>query len=447
MGIRNGWALVAAFTTVFARSSSAALPTDFAEEVMASGLSLPTGIAQTPDGRVLVVEQGSASIKQVSGGAGVTLTTISDVSGGGERGLLGIAVDPAWPSRPFVYVYLSYTPTSTIHVARFTVGGDLSNTGSGALTIDPASRYEVLSDLPDYQGNHNGGTLRFGPDGMLYLSLGDDAGGCVAQDLTSLRGQILRLDVRSLPAGPGGPPARSALVPADNPYAGSSNDAQRLVWAFGFRNPFRFSIDPSNGQLFVADVGESSWEEMDQVTAGGLDFGWPWKEANSSFGSCSDNPPGLVAPIYSYAHTTGSYAIMAGPLYRRTGSRPFPQDYDGDVFLCDYYKGELIRLDHLGGTWAVAAMAPGQPSSTAWGNGFAHVTDFLVGTDGAIWCCRQGDGQITRITYNGALDVPIARAPARKPTGVFDVQGRRVASDDRSGIYFKPGKKKVAVVK
>jgi glucose/arabinose dehydrogenase len=446
MGIRKT-ALLAALVLTLPRGALAAVPTDFVEQLIASGLDSPVGMAFLPDGRALVVEQVTANIEQLSNGGATVLTTVPDVDGQVERGLLGIAVDPAWPSRPYLYVYLSHGPSASIHIARFTVGGDLANTGSGLLSIDPSQRFEVLAGIPDNYPHHNGGTLRFGTDGKLYLSLGDDGGECLAQDPTSLRGAILRFDVSGLPSGPGGPPSRASLVPADNPYAGAVNVDQRLVWANGFRNPFRFTVDRQTGQLFVGDVGQDTWEEVDLLVSGGANCGWPWMEGDAPFTSCSESAPPLLAPIHVYPHDGMTSAIIGGPLYRRVGAQPFPQEYNGSYFYCDYYAGNLTRLVSSSGSWAIAPAVPGQPTSDAWGTGFDFVSDFQVAPDGAIWCCHQGSGEITRIVYTGLLGVPTTNRAPRPPSGIFDVQGRRLERGDRNGIYFRPGKKKVAVVK
>src|SRR6185436_11356626 len=116
--------------------------------------------------------------------------------------------------------------------------GDLTNASDGSLTIDPTTRYDILTDIPDNAFNHNGGTVRFGPDGKLYISIGDDASSCQPQNLTILAGKILRLDISALPAGGGGPPAKSLITPADNPYVGNANANAKLVGYWGLRNPF-----------------------------------------------------------------------------------------------------------------------------------------------------------------------------------------------------------------
>src|SRR5438093_2809 len=153
----------------------AVLPDPFADQLVAGGLSYPVGMAFLPDHRVLVVEQVSARVLLAIGDAPATVRVIGTIPGvnttGGERGLLGIAVDPGWPGRPYVYVHSTAlgNPNSVV-ISRFTLGGDLSFTGDGILILDPASRYDVFR-VPDVHTTHNGGTVRFGPDGRLYASL------------------------------------------------------------------------------------------------------------------------------------------------------------------------------------------------------------------------------------------------------------------------------------
>src|SRR5262245_38798696 len=263
-------AVLAAAAMAAPSSAQYAVPTGFTDELVIGGLSQAVGMTFLPDGRLLVVEQVSAKIRLVVNGAFATpdpVITVPNVNTfGGEQGLLGIAVDPGWPARPYIYIHYDHTGNTNIWISRYTVAGDLAFSGSGNLTIDPATRYDILTDIPDIQLNHNGGTLRFGPDGMLYDSIGDDATSCAAQDFTSLAGKILRLDVSGLPAGGGGPPAKSAITPADNPYVGMSNANAKLIGYLGLRNPFRFAIDQTNGAVMVGDVGENAREEIDYVT-------------------------------------------------------------------------------------------------------------------------------------------------------------------------------------
>jgi glucose/arabinose dehydrogenase len=376
------------------------VPDGFQDQLVIGGLSVPVGMAWLPDGRLFVIEQKSARIRLLVNGALAAtdpVTTIDNVrTVHGEQGLLGIAVDPGWPARPYVYIHCDNQGTSTIRVSRYTVTGDLSFTGNGALAIDAGSRFDLINDIPDVAGNHNGGTLRFGPDGMLYGSFGDDAQGCPAQT-PGLRGVILRMDVSRLPPGPGGPPPRALIAPAGNPFPAVPDSNALLVWAYGLRNPFRFGVDPANGALWIGDVGENSREEVDHAPGGGLNFGWPRYEGSLSFDpGCAALSP--LFPIAEYGRTEGS-TVIGGGIYRRPAGatdQGFPASYDGDGFFSDYYTGFLRRMTRDGAAWQLAAPEPGQPSASNWGVGFNLVSDWLFGPEGALWYVRQS-GQIRRV--------------------------------------------------
>lgn len=385
-----------------AAHAQATVPTGFADQLVASGFSYPVGMALLPDGRVLVIEQ-RGRVRLIVGGHIATTDPVGTVPSvnnlGGERGLLGIAVDPAWPARPYLYTHSTNTGSpARIHVSRFTVSGDLSGTGDGNLTFDPASRYELLTQIPDDATNHNGGTLRFGTDAMLYVSLGEDAQPCAAQDTSSLRGVILRLDVTRLPAGAGGPPDPSLITPVGNPFVASGGRNARLIWAYGLRNPFRFHVDPSNGALFIGDVGQDTWEEVSVATQGGMNFGWPIREGNAAYSSACPPVGSLTSPIFVFGHNEGASVMSAG-VYRRPASavNGFPPSYEGDYFFSDYTTGYLWRLKRGTGGWAVAASVPGQPSSQHWGTGFDTVPDYLQGPDGGLWYCSQSSGEVRRV--------------------------------------------------
>jgi glucose/arabinose dehydrogenase len=390
------------------------VPDGFANQVLVEALGQPVSLAEIPDApgdtarRVLVVEQVAGSIVLYARGLTHTLGFVPGVNtSGGERGLLGIAVDPGWPARPYVYTHSTDNRSGNhVVISRWTLAGDLTNTGDGLLTFDAATRYDLIRSLPDNASNHNGGTVRFGRDGRLYVSLGDDATGCPAQDSTQLVGKILRLDVSRLPAGPGGPAPIAILAPSDNPWANAADSAARLVWTKGLRNPFRFNVDPATGDLVIGDVGENTWEELDLATSGGLDMGWPVREGPAAFTTCSFAGATLTEPIASYDHTQGE-AIIGGPRYRRpaSGAWRFPVEYDGDIFNLDYYDGQVRRLQALGGGWVPAPAVPGQPDATHWATGLQTTSDLLELSDGALWYVQQfppgvsGGGYLGRIVH------------------------------------------------
>ena len=443
-----------------------ALPDGFISQEIVEGLDQPVGMAFLPDGRLLVVERQSAHIRMLVDGHMSSVDPVVAVdsvsSEGGERGLLGIATDPGWPDRPFVYV--SYTALGqTIRLSRFEATGRLGDGTSDSLHIDPASRYDVLRDIQDLLEYHNAGGLQFGPDGMLYFTIGDDGDDCAAQDSISLKGVMLRLDVHSLPPGAGGPPDRELLVPADNPFAGSSVTDRRLIYAEGLRNPFSFDVDPVTGSVFIADVGYQTYEEIDLLSGQGRNFGWPLFEGpGQHIPECLEDFPHGVStpPVYAYDRQNIAAAVISAGVYHRgsCASCSFPSEYEGDYFFADFFQGFIRRLKQVEGVWSLAPPAPGQPMAGNWGWGLRELGSFSVGPDGSLWYCRTsvefspGTGSIGRILHQGdfvgvAPGAPAAIAfappvpsparnrvrfafslPASAPVdlAVFDVTGRRV---------------------
>jgi glucose/arabinose dehydrogenase len=388
----------------------AALPTGFRDSLVVAGLTAPCGMAFLPDGRLLVVEQFTRNLKLVRQGAVVYSVRIPGVRTGGERGLLGVAVHPQWPERPYLYVCLTDTSSQQLRVTRYLALGDLDGTGDGLLAIDLASRRDILDGIPDNASNHNGGTVRFGPDGMLYASFGEDASACQAQDVTALRGVILRVNVDVVPDGPGPAPPKDLISPVDNPFFAHPTESARPVWAFGLRNPFRFHID-LDGTLFIADVGAGTWEEIDRVPAGGLNLGWPYYEGPSELVTSCALTSTPTPPIHAYDRTGSTAAVISAGVYRRLGQTltSFGSAYLGDYFFGDYYLGWIRRLKRTGDTWALAAPVPGQPNATDWATGYGAVSDYLLGSEGGLWVCRQGAGEIRVILGPAApppLDVP-----------------------------------------
>jgi Glucose / Sorbosone dehydrogenase/FlgD Ig-like domain len=383
------------------------------------------GFAFLPDTRILVIEKqsGGVRVKLPADSTSSLIATVPDVVGNGfENGTLGIAVDPDWPARPYVYVYYNHTG-GTVWLTMYTITGDLTDPGSANLSF--TSPYHLITDVPDNNPVHQAGTLRFGPDGMLYLSQGDDSDPCAAQDLSVLGGQILRLDVSAMPGAGTGPPPKADLTPSDNPFVGSG-DNEGLVWAWGFRNPFRFTIDAPTGDLFVGDVGADAFEELDRVQAalgGGENFGWPQLEALTPWDQCpACSTCGLgntfTDPIHYYPHTGDIHSIVAGPRYRAVpgGSANFPPEYEGSVFFLRIFDGVLRRLVDTGSGWEFAAPVPGQPSAEDWATVPDQISDCQLGPDGALYLMRiYGTGTargLWRIAPSEGTGAPVVAAAA-----------------------------------
>jgi glucose/arabinose dehydrogenase len=436
------------------------VPTGFSDQLVASGFQNLSNFDFLPDGRVLAIEQNSGVVWLVDPTGVVppdTVGVVPDVGPtGGENGLLGIAVDPRWPLKPYVYFHYNYVQTPNLHVTRFALTGDLAGTLGTGLDLDVASKRDILADLPDDFPMHNGGTLRFAPDSTLFVAVGDDNVPCSAQDLHQLRGKLLRLEVRGLPDGPGWAPDYQAITPSDNPFAGNPDPRARLVWAYGLRNPWSYDFDPTSGTIAIGDVGNSRYEEVDFATEGGRNFGWPLYEGpwRFEYPLCTyPDTSTLTAPVAWYEHTGGPVAlIMGGIVYRHPGVlHNFPLEYKGDVFYAELYTSRLYRLKCANGTCTPAPPVPGQNDSLAWATNVEFPTRLRFGPDASLWYA-SGAGELRKIEADillaaepparpalalAAFPVPATgavrlsyRLPSAAPATLFvaDARGRRVRS-------------------
>jgi glucose/arabinose dehydrogenase len=310
----------------------------------ATGLSSPVDISHPVDDARLFVVQKTGAIRIVNADGTIkpnnflTLTTAT-ISNGSERGLLGLTFHPNYATNGYFYVNYTNTAGNTV-IARYTVSAnpDIADTTSATILLTITQPYS----------NHNGGSLKFGPDGYLYIGMGDggDAGDPQnrAQNINENLGKILRIDVDS--ASPYG-------IPADNPFAGAltGNDE---IWAIGVRNPWKFNFDRLNGDLWIADVGQNQIEEIDHVVAPitpGLNFGWKCYEGNSVFSACTI-PAIYTFPVAQYSHTAGACSITGG--YSYTGSL-YP-NFSGKYFFADYCNNKIGLLDATTNlyTWTAA---------------------------------------------------------------------------------------------
>lgn len=442
------------------RADTAQVPVDFIDEPIVSGLVQVVNFDFLPDGRILVVERGSAQIRLVVGDSLSSIDPVAVVpdveTSALEQGLLGIAIDPQWPTRPYVYVFYSYALTPNLRLTRFSVTGDLDFTGDGSLAIDLDSRRDILVDIPDDYPLHNGGTIEFGPDGTLYVAIGEDGIPCAAQDIHELRGKILRLDVSGVPDGPGPSPSYQSLAAPGNPFLDDGDPRARLVWLYGLRNPFSFDIDPATGALGIADVGNSTFEEIDHVETGGRNLGWPLYEGPYRFEFPCDYSDTLTLepPVYWYRRFEQvEAAVIFGGIYQRPPGPPqgFPGEYSGNLFALDFYDGLLRRLVPDGQSYVLAPPVPGQPADSTWAAGFDFVTRMRVGPDGALWYFQFDT--LRRIRYTGDPNVDVSGDPraaghleaafpnparggitlafqvpggSRSELAIFDAQGSRV---------------------
>lgn len=330
-------ALVAATTGCGSDGVTATLPTadDIVLTEVATGLQRPVQLMGVPDDpRLFIVEQRGLIKVLVEGQILPTpyLDLGSETAGGNEQGLLGLAFHPDFASNG--YAYVNYTDTSgDTRVVRYTESpaGEALDTGSAT---------EILFVEQPY-GNHNAGQLLFGPDGMLYVPLGDGGRGGDprghGQNTDTLLGSILRIDVD------GGDPY---AIPTDNPFV--SGGGRPEIWAYGVRNPWHNDIDSVGGHIYVADVGQNEWEEVSVswLGEGGLNYGWNITEGPDCFGGSTCDRTGLVEPAVSYSHADGC-SITGGAVYRGTRLAGLA----GTYFYSDYCDGWLrsFRWDPGGG--------------------------------------------------------------------------------------------------
>lgn len=346
------------------------LPDAFQSTVFASGLQQPTAMEFAPDGRIFVAEKGG-TVRIVANGNPLATPFLSlPVDTASERGLIGITLDPNFGANGFVYVYYTTQgPNIRNRVARFT-----ADPGNPNVAL-PGSQVVLLDNIPSLAGNHNGGALHFGPGGKLFIAVGDSGSTPQnAPNLGSLSGKLLRIN----PDG---------TIPTDNPFFNTAG-ARKEIFARGFRNPFSFAIN-STGRIFVNDVGQSKFEEIDDVTAG-QNYGWPTVEGPGT-------GAGLTPPIYSYAHlASGGSAITGGVFYEASA---FPTQYQGNYFFADYLRGFIRRLDPANGN-QVALFANQVPGPV----------DLDVGPDGNLYVLSIFNEGIIKISP-GANPVVVASAP------------------------------------
>ncbi|WP_298739227.1 PQQ-dependent sugar dehydrogenase [uncultured Chitinophaga sp.] len=354
------------------QASAQTLPANFQRVLVTSGFNGPACLAFLPDGRILVGQQ-NGQLRVVKNGSLLSTPAISlPVSSSGERGLIGIAVDPGFSTNNFIYVYYTHSSGPHNRVSRFTMNGDQAINELAILDLP------TLGDI-----FHNGGGLAFGADGKLLVATGDNKVGGNSQNLDSYLGKILRINT-------------DGSVPAGNPFSGGPQRSR--IWAYGLRNPFTTAADPVSGRFFINEVGENTWEEINDATTGGRNFGWPNAEGNCS-GSCAN-------PVYTYrinragTPPDGQGCAINGGTFFNGAISNYPAVYHGKYFFLDYCGGWINYIN------------PSSPTRTAFASGLGSGAVHLKqGTDGNLYFLNRNNNSLYRIIYTGTQAPAITTQP------------------------------------
>lgn len=347
------------------------------------GIDRPTSMVELPGEERFLVASQEGQILSLAASADASEVEVAldwrerTSNNGSEEGLLGLAVSPDFERDGAVYAYYSAQPGE-----RRSVISRFETSGTGAdLRIDGESELVIL-EVPQPYGNHNGGQITFGPDEMLYVALGDGgSGGDPAgngQNTATLLGSVLRIDVR------GATTEAPYAIPGDNPFV-DDPEARGEIWAHGFRNPWRMSFDRENGALWVADVGESTWEEVNRVEAGG-NYGWNAMEGPDCFRGAACDPDAFDLPVTAYGHGSGHCSITGGHVGRS----------EAIGVLTGYY----VYGDYCSGSvWALSADAASgsEAESIQIRGGGPQVASFAEDLDGRLYLLSF-DGRIYQIS-------------------------------------------------
>ncbi len=377
----------------------AELPDGFAETVVARGLTGATAMAVAADGRVFICEQ-TGAVRIVKSGRLLEAPFVRlAVDSSWERGLIGIALAPGFPGTPHVYLcYVAAEPYPHHRVSRFTARGDVAVDGSEVILLQGDDQRKLGGAIP---AGHQGGPIAFGPDGKLYVCVGEQTACEPSQRLDTFQGKLLRI-------------CADGSIPEDNPFFRSSKGKYRAVWALGLRNPFGLAFQPGTGRMFVTDVGGSRYEEINEGRAG-ANYGWPIVEGPSARKE-------FVAPIHAYDRSVGR-CVTAGVFYDRV-TECFPDRYKGKFFFCDYIDNWIRALD------------PGNPTqSEVFARGLRGPVDLRVAPDGSLYLLnrnvwvkdgkfRTDTGSLHRIAW--AAREPSLPRVTRQPKDAVVAAGEKV---------------------
>ena len=373
----------------------------FSNDVLATGIDLPTAIKFLPDGRMLVVElQGTILVLpppyvQPDPTPFLQLTNVG--SAGVQQGIFDIALDPAFASNHFYYIFYTAGSPNRDRLSRLTANAALTGTV-------PGSELVLYQDPQDANSEHHGGAINFGNDGKLYFTTGEHFGAADAQDLTSPRGKVHRIN-------------KDGTIPTDDPFYDGAGPHWDSIWAYGLRNPYRAYYDSPTGKLFIGDVGgndpSTSQEEID-IGAAGANYGWP-----NSEGPCSAP---CTSPLYSYPHSGRDAAITGGFVYHGT---QFPSSYQGSYFFADYTQNWIRRVT-LNAAGNVTGVFNFEPADGSVDGPYGDIVYLTEGPEGALYYVDLGYSdvggtfgvsKIRRISFVQSNQAPTAIASANPPSG------------------------------
>ncbi|WP_327328886.1 malectin domain-containing carbohydrate-binding protein [Halobellus limi] len=352
-------------------------PSGFDKETVLSGLNQPTATTFLPDGRMLLLQKGGeVLIVNPDTGATSPYMSITDLDTAGEEGLIDITLDPNFQQNNYIYIY--YTPESSgkNRIARFT---HQENGGGLQSTADPSSEFVVWEDNSERKSNyHHGGGLDFGPDGKLYLTIGEEVDGNQAQDLTEAGGSVIRVN-------------KDGTIPQDNPFVDGPGGNVDAIWAYGLRNPFRaeWDLQAENPRYYIAEVGgndQATAQEDLHIGEKGANYGWPDCE-----GAC-DNPDYTDA-LYTYSHEGSGASITGGVVYH---GDQFPSQYEGTYFFADYVRGwmKYLTFDSSGEVQSV----------NTFDDNAGAVVEIDQGPDGSLYYLDIASGTLQKVSYDATTD-------------------------------------------
>lgn len=355
---------------------------NFSAALVVTGINSPTTMAFAPasDGRIFVCQQ-DGSLRVVKNNVLLAAPFLKlTVDTNGERGLIGVAIDPNFLSNHYLYLYYTLPSGANNRIVRYTADGDVALAGSEKVILD-------LDPLVAAT-NHNGGAMHFGLDGKLYVAVGENTRRDSAQRVTSYFGKMLRLN-----------PDGSA--PGDNPFASSQSAHAQRVWSSGLRNPYTFSIEPGTGKIFVNNVGESSWEEINDASVGGRNFGWPTQPGGEGYTA----NPGQTPPLYAYPHQNGfpdgtGCAITGGTFFTPAATN-YPAQYQGKYFFMDYCGKWINYFDPRSPDPRNSRM----PFAQQVGNG--DVLGIETGPDGNLYYLARNGSALFKIVYTAGSSAPV----------------------------------------